>query len=135
MKLVSVYRSPDAPLYLYALMTEREAHVNISHRAMPTAEQHLAFVRSRPYRAWYLCHVKHRVVGAIYLSKQGEIGIFIFKAHRGHGYGKQAVKALMDKHPGNFLANINPANEASIKFFEKLGFRPMQVTYEKECAR
>ena len=35
-------------------------------------------------------------------------------------------------HPGRFVANINPANEASIALFRKLGFGgPIQITLEK----
>lgn len=134
MILTSVYQSPDAPTYLYALLTEREAHINISHRQMPTAEQHLAFVRSKPYRAWYLCHVKRRVVGAVYLTKHDEVGVFIFREHRGKGHGARAVKALLKKHPGRLLANINPENTASLALFKALGFVPRQITLEKESA-
>lgn len=130
MKLVSIYSVADAATYLYALLSEREPEQNISHRGMPTVEQHLTFVRSRPYREWFLICVRGHMVGATYLSRQGEIGIFIFKAHRGHGYGKKAVHAMLKRHPGErILANVNPANAASIALFTSLGAVHIQNTY------
>jgi RimJ/RimL family protein N-acetyltransferase len=99
---------------------------------MPTVEQHLAFVRSNPYEEWNLVEVVDSIVGATYLTRAGEIGIFIFKAYRGHGYGKRAVQMMMEKHKDKrLLANINPANEASIGMFQKLGFNLIQHTYER----
>lgn len=130
MRLVNVYRHEDRSIKtLYDLLRERTPDQSISHRQMPSGEQHVAFVKSRPYQCWYLIDVDGVTVGSIYLSKQREIGVFIFNEHKGKGYGKQAVELLMKQWPGHFLANINPANEASRKMFEKLGFNRIQETY------
>ncbi len=132
MKLVDVYASPEAPRVLYRLMEERTPQVNISHRALPDWDSHVAFIESRPYDAWYLMLQDNEPVGAIYLSKTSEIGVFVLAAYRGHGYGKQAIEVLMEQHPRErFLANINPTNTRSIKFFQSLGFSHIQNTYEK----
>ena len=131
-KLIDVYASPDAPKVLYQLMEERTPDVNISHRALPDRKTHLAFIESRPYDAWYLIKENDEPVGAIYLSKMSEIGVFILNAHRGHGYGKRAIEMLVEKHPRErFLANINPMNTRSIELFQSLGFSHIQNTYEK----
>lgn len=134
-RLLDVYRAKGAEKILYDLMGERDATVNISHRQMPSWKDHVRFVRSRPYKAWYLVSsaaMPPTIVGAAYLSKNSEIGIFLFKSHRRQGYGEAAVQALMKKHPGTprFLANINPKNLRSIEFFKDLGFRHIQNTYE-----
>lgn len=132
MRLVDVYDSPAASKLLYQLMEERSPEVNISHRALPDWDSHLTFIASRPYDAWYLIEKSGERVGAIYLSKANEIGVFILNAHRGRGHGKRAIEMLMELHPRErFLANINPANSRSIAFFESLGFRHIQNTYEK----
>ena len=132
MRLVDVPTAPEAPELLYRLMEEREPQVNISHRALPDWDSHLAFIASRPYEAWYLIEVEGEYVGAIYLSKMSEIGLFVLSDHRGQGHGKQASEMLMDKHPRErFLANINPSNTRSIEFFRSLGFEHIQNTYEK----
>jgi len=132
MKLVDVNNSPTAPKLLYRLLEERTPDVNISHRGLPDWESHIAFINSRPYDAWYQIEENGEPVGAIYLTATSEIGVFILKAHRGKGYGRQAIEMLMATHPRKrFLANINPTNQRSIEFFQTLGFQHIQNTYEK----
>jgi RimJ/RimL family protein N-acetyltransferase len=134
LRLESVYprtRRP-APPTLYALLAERTPEQSISHKAMPTMEEHIAFVDSVPYEAWYIVlDDLEDAVGACYLSKQREIGVSIFKAWRGMGYGKWAVQELMRLHPGKFLANVAPTNPVSAHMFARLGFNLIQHTYAK----
>jgi len=78
----------------------------------------------------YLIEVNNVYVGSIYLTRQREIGIGIFKDRRKKGYAMESIKMLMNKHPGRFLANINPENDPSIKLFEGIGFKHIQNTYE-----
>jgi RimJ/RimL family protein N-acetyltransferase len=162
-KLVDLYEAGirrEGVEFLYELMKEREPEVNISHRALPTFEEHRRFVEHRPYRFWYLIEVVEETrttpgqvgpasneegmrvtrVGYISATHANEIGIVIRKAHRGRGYGPAAIKALIEKHRsnpaeagirnGNWLANIAPANEHSRHIFTSLGFRLIQCTYE-----
>lgn len=137
-RLVDVYSEPEAELVLYGLLREREPVHNISHKTLPTWEEHVAFVAPRPYQAWYLIIDDILPVGAIYLTKPpeksragDEIGVFIFKAYQRRGYARAAVRELMRIHgPRRYLANINPANTSSIKLFNALGFRHIQNTYE-----
>jgi len=141
-KLIDVYteiaETRPATKFLHELLKERETHQNISHRDMPSFEEHCAFVDSHPYREWFLIfdawgNVEMGPIGAIYLSKQNEIGIFIAKEYQGKGHGKTALCLLMNRHPGErFLANINPHNSRSIDMFESLGFELKQLTYAKE---
>ena len=131
MKLVSVYKLDDPFNLLYALLNEREPHQNISHKRMPTWEEHTRFVLSRPYRVWYAIVDIDEPVGACYLSKQREIGVFVLRKYRGKGYGAFAVQDMIRRWPGRLLANINPENRASQGFFQKMGFGgPIQYTYE-----
>ncbi len=132
-KLSDVYKTRGAREILYRLLKERIPRVNISHRSLPAFKKHLDFIRKRPYKAWYLISEKPgSFVGGIYLSKNDEIGILIFKKHQKKGFGEKAVNLLMKRHRGvkRFLANINPANVPSIRFFEGLKFRHIQNTYE-----
>ena len=137
MQLISVYREnvPRAHELLFELLQEREPHQNISHRRMPTWQEHCDFIRSVPYEAWYwFTSPAGFPAGCVYLSKQREIGVGVLKAHRGQGLASQAIRELMRLHPGRFLANIAPGNEASIALFRKLGFGgPIQITLEKQC--
>jgi RimJ/RimL family protein N-acetyltransferase len=135
--LVSVYedRAISAVQLLFTLLQERTPAQSISHKAMPTFEQHVSFVMSRPYDDnWYLVHIEGvGAVGCVYLTPQREIGVSILRKHQGQGYGTRAVQELMDAfHGRQFLANINPANAASIAMFARLGFNHIQNTYAYE---
>lgn len=131
MKLESVYESLAAPGMLYILLSERQPEQNISHGKMPTQAEHMAFYLSMPYVAWYLVrNEKGTIVGATYLTHKAEIGIHLFEQFKGQGYGPKAIQLLMEMHPHEqYLANINPQNESSIRMFEKLGFTHIQNTY------
>lgn len=120
---------------LYDLLAERTPEQSISHKKMPTHSEHIAFVDSKPYKAWYLVvEESEGYVGAVYLSRQNEIGVGIFKHHQGKGYGEAAVRELMRRCPlpegERYLANVNPDNEVSQAMFEKLGAKVIQYTYE-----
>lgn len=143
-KLVDIYtgslEKSDAIRFLYGLLAERDSGANISHRAMPTFEQHERFVDSCPYQAWYIILADSNPVGAIYLTNPpkpsqagNEIGIALLKDHQGCGHGVNAVRALMELHPSDrFLANIAPGNARSISMFENMGFDLIQLTLAKE---
>ena len=133
MKLIDVYKHKNSAELLYQLLQEREQHQCISHKELPSFINHLRFVDSRPYLAWYLVELRGTVIGATYLTRQREIGIFLFRKHQGKSLGAKAVQLLMDAHPGKFLANIAPTNPGSSEFFENLGFKLIQHTYELEA--
>jgi RimJ/RimL family protein N-acetyltransferase len=117
---------------LYALLDERTAEQSISHKEMPSYDQHLVFVASKPYKAWYLVSTDEGCAGSVYLTRQSEIGIAVFEEQRGRGYAEAAIKMLMKYHEGPFLANINPGNWASRCLFHDLGFKFIQVTYSHD---
>lgn len=137
--LISVYSSDQTMrdyyyTYLYALLAQRKPYQNISHEEMPTYTQHQGFINSKPYKEWFIiydCNTKERV-GSIYLSKENEIGIFLADGHQKKGYGRQAVKELMEyfRHVREFKANIAPLNSGSICFFVNLGFNYSDVVCE-----
>lgn len=135
MILVPIQQEPNAVRILYDLLLERPPEAAISHKRMPTFEEHAAFVRGHPYEAWYLLvsdnqPAPEHYVGSIYLTKQREVGIFIFKCCHGLGYGRRAIALLREAHPGRLLANVAPGNAASHEFFKKLGATLIQSTYE-----
>ena len=123
----------DDAEFLYALLKERPKYANISHRRMPTMDEHRSFIASAPYTAWYVVEDDEGFdCGSVYLSKLDEIGVSIFSTERGKGYGRQAVCELMRQHPRQrFLANIAPTNTDSLNFFAKFGFKVIQTTMEK----
>ena len=129
--LHSMSRVKNADVLLYELLKERPPEAWISHRGMPTWEEHKKFLASHPYHALYIVFNADDVpVGSVYLSRAREIGIFIFKEHQHKGYGSQAVSELMTKWPGRFYANIAPGNTGSKAFFLQLGAKLIQETYQ-----
>jgi RimJ/RimL family protein N-acetyltransferase len=120
--------------FLYRLLKERPAYANISHRSLPTYPEHVRFVSGRPYEEWFVLWIGARRVGSLYLTRAGEIGVFVGQAFQGKGIGSGALEWMIDRHRGRrLLANINPANVRSIELFEHLGFRHIQNTYEYQA--
>ena len=100
---------------------------------MPTFEQHVKFVLSKPYSKWYVIVKSGKSVGSAYLTKIDEIGIFIKKDLQDEGIGNTALKLLITKNPRNrYLANVSPKNKKSIRFFKNNGFKLIQHTYAFE---
>lgn len=123
---------------LYELLSERDPEANISHRIMPSFDQHRHFVETHPYHAWYIIVTDGVMVGSIYLTEPAkpsragdEIGIAMLKEHQRKGYAKQAIVHLMQMHPRpRYLANIALGNYKSQDLFSGLGFEACQMTYE-----
>ncbi|MFM7009598.1 MAG: GNAT family N-acetyltransferase [Betaproteobacteria bacterium] len=131
MALIPISARPEAAQVLYDLLAERPGYANISHKRMPTWEEHIRFMRSNPYRSWFLIEEDCGMVGAIYLSKQNEIGIGIFKKYQSKGYATKAVTDLRRRYPSErLLANVAPGNKVSQALWESLGGKLVQQTYE-----
>lgn len=128
-KLIDVLPIEPDLMTLFKLLLERTPKQSISHRVMPCYHDHCFFVRSLPYQEWYFIYAKYVIVGAVYLTKNREIGIGIFNEYQGNGYGVAGVTALMEKHPGEFFANVAPSNDVSANLFRELGFKLVQHTY------
>ena len=117
--------------FLYSLLIERDTRVNISHKKMPTYNQHVSFVSAKPYSKWYVILYGASKAGSIYLTSQNEIGIFIKKSFQNKQIGNIALHKLTQKNPKKrYLANVNPQNKKSMRFFKNNGFKLIQYTFE-----
>lgn len=146
MKLIPVDPSNETHLkVLYDLLAERTPEQSISHKRMPTWEEHVAHVVAFTSRAseaahfdWCLIEVDalSRPEGAVYLTALNEIGIGILHGRQGYGYGPRAICLMMEKHGlRKAFANVNPANARSIAMFEKrFNAKLIQFTYEIEVS-
>jgi len=132
MKIIHLRRVSQTDYrFLYNLLKERKPITYISHKKIPTYNEHIQFVSSKPYSKWYIIEYQGKKSGTIYLTKTNEIGIFIKKSFQGKHIGQQALDLLIVKHPkSRYLANISPKNKNSIKFFKKIGFKLIQYTFE-----
>ena len=117
--------------FLYDLLMERNPRANISHKKMPVYSKHVSFVSAKPYSKWYVIFYGVNKVGSIYLTPQNEIGIFIKKSFQNKQIGNIALRILIQKNPKKrYLANVNPKNKKSIRFFKNNGFKLIQYTFE-----
>lgn len=140
-KLVDVYKARNPHVFLYRLLDERPPEASISHHGMPTMEEHRQFILSRPYRCWYIVQNGTGLwVGAVYATRQNEVGIAILREFQRQGYARAALRALMDEHSplptipgkraGRYIAHVAPENLPSHALFREIGGRLIQHTYE-----
>jgi len=124
----------DAPL-LYHLLKERPPYANISHSKMPTMDEHVSFIKKKPYAHWYIIEGLElngtKDVGSCYLTERDEIGIAILRKYWRQGHATCTIKELIHLHPREkYLANISPVNMTSQRLFKKAGFNILQYTLE-----
>jgi RimJ/RimL family protein N-acetyltransferase len=141
MRLIDVANHMNAAQVLWDALAARPPAFSISHKTMPSWEDHCEFVRNHPYEALYVIEVDGKLVGKIYLTfppaapslPGNEIGIDLLPDAVGNGYGSQAVNLLMERHgPRRYVANVSPNNERSRRMFQRLGFNHIQDTYSLE---
>ena len=123
----------DDAKFLFDLLKQRQGIVNISHKSLPTWEEHVEYIKNNTYQSWDIIWVDNVRIGNIYLTDRDEIGIFLDKEFQSNGYGSIAINEFMKKNgKKRYLANINPTNYKSIQFFGKHGFIHIQNTYHKK---
>ena len=118
-------------LFLYELLKTRDPLANISHKKMPSYDEHVNFILSDPYTVWYIIEYEGEKIGSIYLSKQDEIGISLVDNSLYDKIGKSVIKLLIKNNPRkHYLAKISPQNEKLQNFFVNNGFIGLEYTYE-----
>ena len=132
--VIGIRRVVDSDIrFLFNLLKERSTAENISHKKMPTYNEHKKFVKSKPYSRWYIIIFSNKMAGSIYLTRNNEIGIFLKKEFRTQNIGKKALEMIIQKNPRKrYLANVNPKNRKSVNFFKKNHFKLIQYTFELE---
>ena len=118
-------------LFLYELLKNKDPSTNISHKKMPSYDEHVEFVMSKPYTNWYIIECDKKNVGSIYLSKRDEIGISINNDFEYDQIAKMALKLLMKINPRKrYRVNVSPKNIRLQEFFLKSGFTGFEYVYE-----
>ena len=118
-------------LFLYDLLKIRDPLANISHKKMPSYDEHTNFILSNPYTIWYIIEYEGKKTGSIYLSKQDEIGISLVDNSLYDKIGKSIIKLLFKNNPRKrYLAKVSPQNKKLQNFFVNNGFRGLEYTYE-----
>jgi hypothetical protein len=112
--------------FLYDLLRQRPKNECISHKAMPTYEQHEDFCNNHPYKEWYVICVSKEPIGSVYISHLDEIGIHILKDYREYALG-----SILDSFRQKIkFVNISSENKKFGKILKNKGFKLIQYTYE-----
>ena len=109
--------------FLYDMLKERDATINVTHKKLPTFVEHLEFIKSDTYDAWYIILVESKRVGHIHIYNDDTIGWFIKKEFKGLGFVIPAFEELMRLHKRKkYLGRVNPKNYEAQNLLIKLNF-------------
>ena len=120
---------------LYNLLKER-VH-NISHKQLPSYDEHKSFILNHPYREWFLVKNNSTYYGSIYVLDNNCIGINIDTDNmniikKSINWVVSEIKPL----PGiksvrnkDFHININPNNKKMAKLLDNLNADLIEHTY------
>ena len=121
---------------LYDFLKKRK--FNISHKNIPTYEDHLEFVKNNPYRKWFLISHEFKIKGSIYILYDNGIGIDIAPSNY-YLVDKILSLVFLENNPlrampsirtNNFHINISPDNHELNSFITKAGGILKQQTFE-----
>ena len=113
---------------------------SISHKNMPTLEEHVEFVRNHPYRMWWLivdALDTEKIIGSIYVNHDNSIGIDIDleQVNFSASLVTQKIKKLIapvDAQPsiiyGDFFYNVSPHNQDLIDWLSESEYYTSQVS-------
>jgi len=119
--------------FLYSLLAQRDSTINISHKRMPTYEQHVQYLSRSPYLWHRIITLSDLPIGMCYRTIEGYVGIFLDRTFQGFGYGPTVLQMIIAEHPrSRLIANVNPSNRRSMRMFRKAGFKFIQMTYALE---
>ena len=121
--------------FLYDLLSERKQFENISHKKLPSYNNHVKFIKSKPYAKWLLIECREKILGSVYLSKNNEIAIWIKKDIKDYKMKirKKVLEEIITKFTRKkYLTNLNPRNKKIINFYKKNGFKLIHSTFQLE---
>ena len=118
--------------FLFNHLKERDPREKISHKKMPTYDEHVKFVLSKPYSKWYIIFEKNKKIGSVYLTKADELGLHLKKEYFRESLLKEILESLMKSEPNKrFVFNVSPRNKKFMKFLQKNGYMISQQTVVK----
>jgi len=123
---------------LYAILQKRPYYHKISHKSLPTYDEHKRFILSHPYRNWFIIHYKNHPIGNFYLTHENVLGIFIINSYEklltkiikfviNNFYPLEEIKSIRPKY---FIINVSPDNTQYQKIIESLNGKKIQISYK-----
>jgi hypothetical protein len=111
---------------LYSQLEPAKPERGIRADGLPKREHYEAWVRSRPYKHWFIVTEDQggaeEIIGQVYLTKSNHIGLGLLNCERRKHLGDWMVQWLVEHHrKGPFFALIDPNDEVMNKAFIDLG--------------
>ena len=111
---------------------------SISYLNLPSKNDHLLFVKSKPYRYWAIVLEDNFPVGTVYIQSNNSIGLnllqqkkpLMHKILRHIKTSFNPLKEVKSKTPPYFYVNISYANNKLGKILCELDALPIQVSYK-----
>ena len=121
---------PEEIKFLYNLMNNKKVRTYFANPNTFSYKEHLRFIKN--FKGIFkIMKYKGKKVGAIRLRFfDNEITTAILPEFHGKGIGSKELKEFCKKR-NNLKAEINPKNKASIKIYEKAGFKIKHLVMEK----
>jgi len=120
---------------LYTLLKNRA--YGISHKELPSFEEHENFVRNNPYKHWFMVIKNTKAIGAIYLNYDNSIGINIVSMSEKimsecinfaiNNFSPEAEKK--SKISKDMFINVHARNYEMIEVLKKMDMKPIQLSY------
>ena len=138
-ELESIEPSEEQIKRLYDLLARRVHKISSKDASYSKHEQ---FVRSHPYRYWFLIKVSDNYVGTFYVSKENTIGINVSDEHTSLvvtfiiNFVKKNFKPLPEipsVRSDKFAINVPPSNVHLASALKAIGAKIAQVTYFLPC--
>ena len=133
---VKVDQSDEHCKLLYSILEQR-IH-SISHSAMPSYEEHLAFVREEIYIAWYLIFEEGSPIGTCYIDDNNCIGLNLI-VHANLEILSAVLEFVANNHVplpsqksrrnGKFTMNVAAENKGLIRAMEERGAQAVQISF------
>lgn len=121
--------------FLYRLLLSRR--YRISHKSMPSLDDHRSFVVNHPYHTWSIILLDDIAIGAIYTQLDNSVGIHFLPDFRSHR--QSAIRAFMRSFgslPGrpsiaseHFIFNVAIGDLEYENDLRACGAIPLQITY------
>ena len=124
--------------FLYELLSER--NLSISHKKLPSYEEHLNFIKNNPYYKWVIVKQNKILIGSIYINKNNSVSIKLknkYSHQLEHVLNKfedtfSPQSEIKSYRKEQFFFNVNPNDQLMIKVLESKNYKISQISYQKE---